>query len=200
MSVVRPVARSRSERRAQALDDATDELRRGSVRLPARTRRAWMLGAGCVVLGGTALGMVLGPLSSLPFGSGERDTPFHVAMGLLGLVLFGTGSWLTIRYARQLRSGIVIDRQGVRVPGGSTVPWQQIVSVHRGRGRRGVTLIVRGRAHGPENRLGEAVFALRAGHSAVVLPRARRIDPDDVAALLAEGRRLCASEAARLSR
>ncbi len=192
MSVVRPVARSRSERGAQALDDAMDELRRsGSVRLPARTARAWQLGAGCIVLAVAALAMVLGPLTSLPFGSDARDTPFHVAMGVLGFLFFGVGgSWLVPRYARQLGGGIVIDRRGVRVPGGSTVPWSQIVSVHRSRGRRAVTLIVRGRAHGSEGRLGEAVFALRTGHSAVVLPRARHIDPDGVAALLTEGRRL----------
>lgn len=163
----------------------------GVVTLRGRTRRLWALWAVCLVFGVTCLALVIGPLTSLPFGDGPRDTPLGVAIGALGFLLFGgLGWWLLPLHALRQREAVVIGRDGVRVSGSPPIGWSSIEEVHAGGAHGlGVTLLLDRPAPraGADNRLAHALYAARTGRGAVQLPPVRGLSRDEVVALLAAG-------------
>lgn len=163
----------------------------GTVVLRGRTLRLWLLWLVCLVFGSTSLALVIGPLTSLPFGDGPRDTPFDVVMGALGFLLFGgVGWWLLPLHIHRQRAAVIIGRDGVKLAGSAPIPWSAIEEVHPGgQHRLGVTLLLdhRGLHAGADNGLAHALYAIRTGRGAVQLPPVRGLSREEVVALLAAG-------------
>jgi hypothetical protein len=113
--------------------EALHRVARGE-RVVLRGRLApWLL-----LLGGGAafsaagIAMMVGPLSSLPFGSSRWDGPFTVVMGAVAVLFFGVvGGSVALHGLRHRRHALVLEPAGLRNQGGELVPWSHVVGTER---------------------------------------------------------------------
>ncbi len=172
--------------RAARLQRALDELDRvGSVTLPGRAHRLWLLAAASLVLAGTGLAIAVGALAGGGLFDEGTDSPFEAVTAAGAFVLFGlAGGWLLPQQALRRRRGILLDRDGVRAAGGGLVRWHWIVAVAPGDRRRSATLLLDRPAWGPDNGIGAAVLSARTRGGALELPPVRGLAPADVVVVL----------------
>jgi hypothetical protein len=168
-------------------------LRGEAVALRGRTA-PWLL----LLLGGAlfvlpSAAMIIGPLTSLPFGSSRWDSPFVVAVGIVGVLFFGVVGWSTAVHGLLHRQrAIVLEPAGVRHNGGALVPWQEVggtLVAQTGRNGKGRQLLLEISPSGERPWLtGAAPMArwmhrLNRGH--MPLPAIARLEAAEVGALIA---------------
>ncbi|MCR8670969.1 hypothetical protein [Agrococcus sp. HG114] len=101
----------------------------GGERVAFRGRLAPLL---LLLVGGAAftvagLALVIGPLSSLPFGSSRWDSPVTVLVGAACVLFFGVmGGDVTIRGLAGRSRAVELDPHGIRLYGAELVPWHAV--------------------------------------------------------------------------
>ncbi|WP_157674198.1 hypothetical protein [Agrococcus carbonis] len=151
-----------------------------------------------MLLGGAAFAvasaaLVIGPLSSLPFGSSRWDSPFVVLVGLVGVAFFGVvGVSTGLHVLAHRRRALVLEPHGLRHHGGDLVPWREIGAAaiaHTGKRGKGRQLLLHVSPAGQRPWLtGAAPLARwmhRLNRGTMPVPELARLEPAEVGALIA---------------